>query len=75
MTDTIESLRAEVLELQAALENCRLFAARHRKEDWAKQVLIYCADAGISGSPLRTKPDTSALEAYVTAVNPRPKER
>lgn len=36
-----------------ALENIRLFAARNRKEDWGQQILKYCADAGVSGSPLR----------------------
>lgn len=36
-----------------ALENCRLFAARHRKEEWAKTILRFCAEGGATGSPLR----------------------
>lgn len=48
-------------ELQA-LENCRLYAARHRKEDWAATILRFCADGGATGSPLR--------EAAPTVVEP-----
>lgn len=36
-----------------ALENCRLFAARHRKEEWAQTILRFCAEGGATGSPLR----------------------
>lgn len=36
-----------------ALENCRLFAARHRSEEWAKTILRFCADGGSIGSPFR----------------------
>ena len=36
-----------------ALENCRLFAARNRNEEWAKTILRFCSEAGITGSPLR----------------------
>lgn len=50
-------------ELQA-LENCRLYAARHRKEDWAATILRFCADGGATGSPLR--------EAAPTVVEPAP---
>lgn len=45
-----------------ALENCRLYAARHRKEDWAATILRFCADGGATGSPLR--------EAAPTVVEP-----
>lgn len=38
------------------LENCRLFAARHRKEEWAQTILRFCKEAGVTGSPLRTEP-------------------
>lgn len=48
-------------ELQA-LENCRLYAARHRKEDWAATILRFCAEGGATGSPLR--------EAAPTVVEP-----
>lgn len=36
-----------------ALENCRLLAARHRKEEWAGHIMRFCKDAGLSGSPVR----------------------
>ena len=36
-----------------ALENCRLLAARHRKEEWARHIMRFCKDAGLSGSPIR----------------------
>lgn len=38
---------------EQALENCRLFAARHRAEDWAKTILRFCNEGGATGSPLR----------------------
>ena len=36
-----------------ALENCRLLAARHRKEEWAGHIMRFCKDAGLSGLPTR----------------------
>lgn len=39
-----------------ALENIRLLAARHWKEEWGQQILKYCAEAGHRGSPLRQNP-------------------
>lgn len=36
-----------------ALKNCRLLAARHRKEEWAGHIIRFCKDAGLSGSPIR----------------------
>jgi hypothetical protein len=38
---------------RAALENCRLLAARHRPDTWAQAVLRFCAEGGAIGSPLR----------------------
>jgi hypothetical protein len=40
-------------ELRAALENCRLYAAKRPKEEWARTILRFCADAGVTASPLR----------------------
>ena len=40
-------------KLRNGLENCRLFAARNRKEDWALLILGFCADAGVVGSVTR----------------------
>jgi len=47
--DDLSALRAH----DVALENCRLFAARNRNEEWAKTILRFCGEAGIIGSPLR----------------------
>ena len=38
---------------QQGLEDCRLYAARHRKEEWAKVILRLCKAGGAIGSPLR----------------------
>lgn len=48
-------------QMRKALENARLFAARSRKEEWAVTVLRFCAEAGVTGSPLRSTAD--ALKA------------
>ena len=44
---------AEVEQIRLGLENVRLFAARHRKEDWALMILGFCAEAGVVGSITR----------------------
>ena len=44
---------AEVEQIRLSLENVRLFAARHRKEDWALLILGFCSEAGVVGSALR----------------------
>ena len=49
--DNLSALRAH----DVALENCRLFAARNRNEEWAKTILRFCGEAGIIGSPLRAE--------------------
>ena len=60
LSDSIVALRRErdswqqaCYRLQNALENVRLLAARHRTEEWAGHMLRFCADAGVTGSPLR----------------------
>ena len=40
--------------LHFGLENCRLLAARHRKESWALLILGFCAEAGVVGSVTRS---------------------
>jgi hypothetical protein len=37
-----------------ALENVRLLAARHCDEEWAKHMLRFCDDAGITANSLRS---------------------
>ena len=49
----IERLETERDELNAALENCRLLAARNRHEDWAQHILRFCLNAGVSATPIR----------------------
>ena len=48
-----EAYRAEVAKLWEALENCRLLAARHRKEEWASHILRFCSTVGVNANPLR----------------------
>lgn len=43
----------EVQQLTRALDNVRLFAARHRREPWAETVLTLCAGAGVTPAVLR----------------------
>ena len=43
----------EIEKLRNGLENCRLFAARNRNEDWALLILGFCAEAGVVGSVTR----------------------
>lgn len=40
--------------LAEGLENCRLYAARNAKEDWARTILGFCQEAGVTGSPIRS---------------------
>ena len=49
----VAELEAENEKLRSGLENCRLFAARHRKEDWALLILGLCAESGVVGSTTR----------------------
>ena len=46
-------LIVHVERLRKALENIRLFSARHRKEDWALLILGFCAEGGVVGSVTR----------------------
>ena len=66
-TEAIAAERAEVVRLSAecdqitelnhaqwlALENVRMLAGKHRKEEWAQHLLRFCNEAGNFGSPLR----------------------
>lgn len=49
----VAELEKERDELHYALENCRLFAARNRKESWALLILGFLAEAGVVGSITR----------------------
>ena len=53
LTSERDALKQKKDELVAALENCRLLAARHRKEEWATHILRFCGESGVIGSPIR----------------------
>ena len=57
-----DALKQQRDELVAALENCRLLAARHRKEEWATHILRFCVDSGVIGSPIRDTDIASVKE-------------
>lgn len=52
-----EDLQADNERLSGALENCRLLAARSRKESWALLILGFCAEGGVIGSVTRDNSD------------------
>lgn len=58
----IAALRQQRDGLLKALENCRLLAARHRKEEWATHILRFCGESGVIGSPIRDNVIASAKE-------------
>jgi hypothetical protein len=43
----------EATKLRHALENVRLLASRHSREEWAQHMLRFCSDAGVKANPLR----------------------
>lgn len=53
LSQRVAELEKERDELHYALENCRLFAARNRKESWALFILGFLAEAGVVGSITR----------------------
>ena len=53
----MRALNAQIRKMDLALSNCRALAARHRAEEWAQQVLRFCADAGIKPNLVRSDPD------------------
>ena len=58
----IAALRQQRDGLLKALENCRLLAARHRKEEWATHILRFCVESGVIGSPIRDTDIASVKE-------------
>ena len=57
-----DALKQQRDDLLAALENCRLLAARHRKEEWATHILRFCGESGVIGSPIRDSVIVSVKE-------------
>lgn len=53
--DEQRAMEQEIEKMRMGLENCRLLAARHRKEDWALLILGFCAEAGVVGSVTRER--------------------
>ena len=62
LTSERDALKQKKDELVAALENCRLLAARHRKEEWATHILRFCGESGVIGSPIRDNVIASVKE-------------
>ena len=51
--DQLAASQAHIKVLREALENCRLFAARRRAEEWATHILRFCESGGATANPLR----------------------
>lgn len=64
------TLERDNTRLRNALENCRLLAARNRKEPWAKDILRVCSESGVEGSPLRSHADVIDAESCVQTEHP-----
>ena len=45
----LAAVQARIEKQELALNNCRLLAARNRKESWALLILGFCAEAGFTG--------------------------
>lgn len=61
--------QAQIKVLRDAIENCRLLAARYRKEEWAPHILRFCESGGSVANPLRQ--DDSALRELLKAERER----
>ena len=48
-----DQLKAQIAMLTNGLENCCLLAARNIASPWSRDILRFCAAAGLKGSPLR----------------------
>ena len=48
-------LEARLASQELALRSCLLLASRNRKEEWARHVIRFCADADVKPSVLRTQ--------------------
>ena len=68
-TQTQMSHPASADRILNALENCRLMAARHRDQGWARHILRFCAEVGVGGSPLR-KAAAAARPGEIMAIQP-----
>ena len=69
MKDDLAAAQAHIKALRDALENCRLFAARRRAEEWATHILRFCESGGSVANPLRQ--DDSALHERLKAERER----
>jgi hypothetical protein len=54
MREELAAAHLNLEQKQKALENIRLFSARHRKDEWATHVLRFCSEGGATGSPMRS---------------------
>ena len=67
--EQLAASQAQIKVMREALENCRLLAARHRKEEWATHILRFCESGGSVANPLRQ--DDSALHERLKAERER----
>ena len=67
--EQLTTTQAQIKVLRDALENCRLFAARRRAEEWATHILRLCESGGSVANPLRQ--DDSALHERLKAERER----
>lgn len=66
---TLAASQVQIKVLRDALDNCRLFAARRRAEEWATHILRFCESGGSVANPLRQ--DDSALREMLKAERER----
>ena len=69
LKNDLAASQAHIKALRDALENCRLFAARRRAEEWATHILRFCESGGSVANPLRQ--DDSALHERLKAERER----
>lgn len=54
-TDAMIDAKMDEAKLRNALENCRVYASKKPKEEWARTILRFCTEAGVTGSILRSE--------------------
>jgi hypothetical protein len=62
--------RRDLEVLRGGLDNVRYYAAKHRKQPWARDVLSILSDAGVKASPLRNEPPAAQPEPEGAMVCP-----
>jgi len=55
-------------KLMVALENCRIYAARNRHEEWGKTIIRFLSYGGVTGSVLRNAPNIPIVPSGIMAI-------